>query len=394
MDNARWLATRTAALFLSLSSVLAAADTHAITLTPIQTLGRVGDELSDGVIRLRDINDKDVVVGNSKIGNGQTRGFRWDSQAGTINLGTLGGDASIASGINESGTIAGGARRQVGNDIHVARRLPGASGWQDLGDFGALINANGDGGINDRGDIALHADGPNVNGPGTFTRQGKIRLANGTVRNLQLSNRWGQPRALNNSGNTVGTSGRGNGQRASFWQLTGSGALPLTRIGPTDGFFKTSATDINNKDQVVGTSSGEGASRAFVWQPSFGAGGALALLHTENVDRSGALSLNDDGSIVGWIEDTAGRRRAALWHQDRLIDLNDVLPPELDGWTLLEAQVINDAGSIGGVGSNPDGNIAGFLLTDTAAIFDPAAVPAPAAMGPLILVLAALLRRC
>ncbi len=358
---------------------------QATTLTPIPTLGRVGTALGDDVIRLSGINESNIVVGNSRLSNNRQRGFRWDAVGGIANLGVLGsGDTSQAGGINESGVISGGTRTIGNSGWRVTRRGPSATSWQNLGAFGAPVNANGFG-INDRGDIVLNADLSETN------RQGKIRLADGSTRNLQQANTWSQPWEVNIAGNVVGISGRNNNQRASFWDFSVPGGnLPVTRIDPLAGFERSHARDLNDGDRVVGYSFNTGGERrAFTWQAGDPAGAATPLMHGEDTTRSHAEAINNGGDIVGWIEDSAGLRSAALWRDGGLFDLNQLLPPALAAdWHLFEAQVINDAGAIGGVGLNPDGQISGFLLTDLSF-----AVPAPASALLLGFALPVLLRR-
>lgn len=101
----------------------------------------------------RDINDLDEVVGESNTGNGaEARAFLWTSSSGIQALGTLGGESSVATGINHDGYIVGTAQTASGewhgyvwdgsqmddlNDL-----LPPDSGWIVGNVYG--INRSGD----------------------------------------------------------------------------------------------------------------------------------------------------------------------------------------------------------------------------------------------------------
>jgi probable HAF family extracellular repeat protein len=80
---------------------------------------------------------------------------------------------------------------------------------------------------------------------------------------------------------------------------------------------------------------------------------------------SNAQDINDKGTIVGWSNNTINSnsfsRRAVVWKNGTISDLNNLIPPN-SGWELYTAQAINNRGQIVGNGRH-NGAIHSFLLT-------------------------------
>ncbi len=81
-------------------------------------------------------------------------------------------------------------------------------------------------------------------------------------------------------------------------------------------------------------------------------------------------AINDSGQVVGSANTSIGDWDAFLYSNGSMIDLNSVVAPG-SGFTMTEADGINDAGDICGQGTDADGNSYAFELT-------PIAVPEPA----------------
>ena len=75
---------------------------------------------------------------------------------------------------------------------------------------------------------------------------------------------------------------------------------------------------------------------------------------------------------------------ACLWENDTYFNLNDLVDATAAGWTLTEAQDINDNGWIVGYGYNPSGSQQAFLLTP---------IPEPGTLSLLAFGALAVLRR-
>lgn len=263
------------------------------------------------------INDAGLIVGwgTQPSGPGFARAILWDGTS-VVNLGTLGGIASYATGINNGGTIAG-ASYTTGDVLHAARWT--ATSIDDLGTLGGKES-------------------------------------------------WAQ--AVNDSGKIVGNSQilSGNGSsatvHAAMW--VGTTATDLGTLGGSN----SNAVAINNQGQVVGNSqTSNGFFRATIWE-----GTTIADLGTLGGANSGANDVNSGGQVVG-TSTLLGEMisHAALWDSGKAIDLNDYLDSDAKtiGWILETAWAINDSGWIVGSARNSYTNtVQGFMLS-TATVPEP-----------------------
>lgn len=196
------------------------------------------------------INNAGQVVGQSTTAAGKWRAFRWSG--GMADLGALGGGHSFGYGINESGHAVGASTIGVSPDItdHATRW---SGGMQDLG-TGGWGNSRAYG-MNDNGQVVglLAMDGYPVT-IGAFLYDGGMQALGGTQ-----SIAWD----INNDGLIVGES---DGQ-AILWE-DGQMKNLNSLIDPTSGWTLQSARAINDKGQIVGKGSFNGATRAFLLKPS------------------------------------------------------------------------------------------------------------------------------
>ena len=270
------------------------------------------------------INNSGRSVGtiSTWVNNGVYRG---DYDRATIlpgmNLGTLGGNYSYASAINDVGQVAGYSTTTPG-EVHATLWSGGAT--NDLGTLG-----------------------------------GTTSIAND----------------INNSGRVVGFSSlAGDSISHAFFYNN----VTMQDIGTLGGSF-SNANAISDTNQVVGYSSisGDTTQHAFIF-----INGIMKDLGTLGGNYSLAKDINNSGQVVG-SSTTVGNLadHATLWNNGSILDLNDLLVNN-DGWTLTNATAINDLGQIvgNGIHINYDGIAynSTFLLTPIEEISAP--VPEPSTM--------------
>ncbi len=342
-----------ASLQLASLDLKLAADAY--TIQEIPTLG--GDESS-----ALGINDLGHVVGFAKLGDGESRAIRWIG--GTItDLGTT-GNFSIAYDINDTGRI-------VGQSTTGSFPNTGFAFYLDAGDTTPTPLANLP---NTNNAVARTVNGSGQIAGGSLTADevdAVIWDGLGAIRKLPAF--LAEPAAQgdvwdsNDSNDLVGWSmfvdvGTGFiGRRAALWPGGGTQGeiVPLETLGGNG----SEARGVNNQGQIVGMAAlTAGTAHAFLW-----ADGAVKDLGDlgsgETAVFSLALDVNDAGQVVGLSQVAPSSSfEAFLWEDGVMRNLNDLIPAG-SGWTLTQAEAINNGGQIVGQGISPTGQKRGFVLS-------------------------------
>jgi probable HAF family extracellular repeat protein len=300
----------------------------ALCLVPNASFGAIEYTFTDlGSGDANAINASGQVVGQDGNGNA----FLY-SNGVLQNLGS--GDAL---GINDAGVVVGQLNGEGFMYSNGSFQTIGTSGYEACG-------------INDSGQVV-----------GTVNFGDDMWIySNGSFQDLGQGSAY----AINASGEVVGSDANVH----AFLYSNGS-IHDLTLLFPSNYNGQgCSASAINASGQVVG---GYNAG-AFLYS-----NGALQFL-----GQGAAYGINDSGEIVGGGN---GLAYAFLYADGSMQDLNDLINPSL-GWTLQQANAINDSGQIVGYGINPSGQQDAFLLT-------PISIPEPSTLAMLGLVSLLALKR-
>ena len=176
--------------------------------------------------------------------------------------------------------------------------------------------------------------------------------------------------AINNTNNVVGRITGLSGESAFIWNNS-SGETILNDLGGNN----SQALGINNLNQVVGESQPTGSSdfHAFVWNSDGTPGGVITDLGTlGGSGYSTAYDINDYEQIVG-----ESNGKAVLWENGSIYELNEFLPTG-SAWDLTTARAINENGSIVGTGIVNGANRAFMLKCEP---------PSPPVPEPLTIIL-------
>jgi probable HAF family extracellular repeat protein len=269
-------------------------------------------------------------------------------------LGTLGGAASEAFGINAGGQVVGKAQRDNGEE-HAFLKNPGQD-MQDLGTLGGTFSDAS--GINVSGQVVGNSDTGTGQWLAFIKEPGEDMepIIGWTTMNWALD--------INDAGQVVGGMLMGGIHVLAFiW----------SREGPSDywesqlGGVQCEARGINRSGQVVGwAEDADGFQRAFLKDP----GQPMLDLGTLGGNNGVAFGINGSGQVVGTAAITNGELRAFWWEKGTMYDLNALAVNLPAGVVLESARDINDGGWI-----------IGTFATNRSFLLKPVALP------PLLLLL-------
>jgi uncharacterized membrane protein len=194
---------------------------------------------------------------------------------------------------------------------------------------------------------------------------------------------FGVARAINENGVIVGQSAGSVGTRAVMWRNGEVMVLPPT--GATVPLEDGEALDVNDRDEAVGRYARIGeefdiAPISFLWSEE-GVTVLPPLDRPEGSEAAIAVSINNQGQVVGITRFGSGATLATLWQEGAVVELNalisddDPLKPFV---TLAFASKITESGLIIASGQDsrepPMGNVT-YLLTPTGASITAASLP-------------------
>lgn len=334
------------------------------------------------------INNQGIAVGWSFNASGTRQAVRFDSTA-VVPLFTPRGVNSVAYAIADNGTIVGrlGTRAAVFTPANAT----------DLGTLGG--NESVAFGINELGNVALQSQLRDANWHAAALQQNYAGIQ---VDLRTLGGLWSAARDVNNARFGAG------------WSHTRSGPTHATLIAPNGALFdlgtlgglQSEGYGLNDAAQVCGWSdlrtrhvtptNRNQIRHAFRWSagrmldlgdpyvarpyPNRGLFGGRYFVfrffdgeiersvHVYGVDTFGH-GINRHGDVAGmarlYTSPNGNMDRATVYRNGRMWDLNDCIPMG-SGWVLHRAWGINDRGQIVGQGMNlANGQLRAFLLTPT-----------------------------
>ena len=293
------------------------------------------------------INNAGQVAGFSYTTLDDSHATLWNGTTLTA-LDTMGGYYSQATAINNAGQIVGHVNMSSTSNDWYGTVWNGASltGNRILG-----TNHDDAYAINDAGQVA----GSNAYHATIWNGTTATVLGNGTVL------------AINNNGQAAGAAMYSGGfEHATVWD-----GVTATDLG-TLGGSSSQAEGINDAGIIAGYSwiIGNAATHATIWN-----GTTITDLGTLGGNISQARAINNVGQVVGDAATLDHFQHATLWNGTTAIDLNNFMDAAsiCAGWVLATANDINDNGWIVGIALNKlTGVRHGYLLSDTIA-----AVPEP-----------------
>src|SRR6267378_433570 len=255
-------------------------------------------------------------------------------------LGTLGGDWSQATAVNDLGQVIGWSATNASGDPHAF--LWSGGSMKDLGTLGGCCVPPRD--INNQGQVVTM----------------NVLWQNGATIDLgSLGGGSTDAAAINDQGQVLGESYNATHALHPFlWQ---QGVMTDLSIDPG----LAGAADINSLGQIIGSApDGRGGYCPVLWDH-----GTMTDLGTFEGRPVSAVAFNEDGQIIGSSTNASGYGRAVLWDNGTFVDLGTLPGNGTQAW----ATDINEAGQVVGESLPNDGFAHAVLWT----------IPVPAPRFPI-----------
>ena len=283
--------------------------------------------------------------------------FTWSASKGMKDLGTLSGaTVSGAVGVNDAGTVVGysNVKGQPADNFVAVQWGP----WGRITSLGTLSGGASSSAfqINSAGEISGDS----------FLSNGKVnatRWADKKIKNLGAlpGSIFTAGLAINDNGYIVGESVFSYGPPIKSHAFLWNGSK-MKDLETLSGGTTSMANAVNISGIAVGQSDGHntgGQWHAVQWGTS---GGIRDLGVLKGGTYSVAFGVNDFDVVVGYGNISTNAPHAMIWKEGAgMKDLNSEIPAGT-GWTLINANAINNVGQITGYGSKNGHNHA-FVLT-------------------------------
>ena len=266
-------------------------------------LGTLGGAASEAL----GVNNSTQVVGWSNIPSGDEHAFLWTKAGGMRDIGTLGGSSSRATAINDNGQVVGSALTSSGE--RHAFLWTATDGMRDIGTLGGVYSAA----------LAISKNGAIVGG--SFVSGGGSEWAffwfAGVMENI--GTKFSRALGVNSAFQVVGCD-CSSASRVMLWTKSGTTWTSEALVIPNASSSMPYA--INDLGQVIGGFSPlSGGGSSFSWTRD---GGAKELPSLPRQTYTWAYALSATGRIGGYLSNNTGTS-AAVWD------------PTTNGWT---AQIV------------------------------------------------------